>query len=59
MRRAMDGGKGIVPQRPGLMDAWLKVFDALVRILTFVRGRNVFVEYLASMSVKVEISIEK
>ncbi len=24
----MDGGKGLVPRRPGLMDAWLKVPDA-------------------------------
>jgi hypothetical protein len=41
------------------MDVWLKVLDMVVRALTFVRGRNVFVEYSASMSVKVEISIEK
>ncbi len=41
MRRAMDGGKGIAPRRPGLMDAWLKVLDVLVRVLTFGRGRVV------------------
>ena len=37
MRRAMDGGKGIAPRRSGLVDARLKVLDALVRILTFGR----------------------
>jgi len=41
MRRAMDGGKGVMPQRPGLTDAWLKVLDALARVLTFGRGRVV------------------
>ena len=41
MRRAMDGADGIVPRRPGLMDAWIRVLDALVRILTFGRGRVV------------------
>ena len=41
MRRAMNGGNGVVPRRPGLMGAWLKVLDALVRILTFGRGRVV------------------
>jgi len=41
MRMSMDGGNGVVPQRPGLIDAWLKVLDALVRVLTFGRGRVV------------------
>ena len=41
MRMAMDGGKGVVPRRPGLMDAWLKTLDVLVRVLTFGRGRVV------------------
>ena len=36
MRRAMDGGKGVVPRRPGVMDVWLKVLDVM-RILTFMR----------------------
>ena len=39
IRRAMDGGKGVMPRRPGLMDARLKVLDALTRVLTFGRGR--------------------
>jgi len=41
MRMSMDGGNGVVPRRPGLMDAWMRVLDALVRILTFGRGRVV------------------
>ena len=41
MRMSMDGGKGVAPQRPGLMDVWLKTLDALVRVLTFGRGRVV------------------
>ena len=41
MRRAMNGGNGVVPQRTGLMGAWLKVLDVVVRILTFGRGRVV------------------
>ena len=35
--RVSDGGKGIAPRRPELIDAWLNVLDVLVRILTFVR----------------------
>ena len=38
---SMDCGKGVVPRRPGLMDVWLKVLDALVLVLTFGRGRVV------------------
>lgn len=41
MRMSMDGGKGVAPRRPGLMDVWLKTLDVLVRILTFGRGRVV------------------
>ena len=41
MRRAMDEVSGVVPRRPGLMDAWLWVLDAVVRVLTFGRGRVV------------------
>ena len=41
MRRAMGETDGIVPRRPGLMDAWLRVLDAVVRVLTFGRGRVV------------------
>ena len=41
MRMSMDCGKGVVPRRPGLMDVWLKVLDAVVRVLTFGRGRVV------------------
>ena len=37
IRRAMDGGKGVMPQRPGLMGARLKILDALARVLTFGR----------------------
>ena len=37
IRRAMDGGKGVAPRRPGLMDARLKILDALARVLTFGR----------------------
>lgn len=40
MQLAMDGGKGVVPRRPGLMDAWIRVLDAVVRVLTFGRGRG-------------------
>ena len=31
----------VVPRRPGLMDAWIRVLDVFVRILTFGRGRVV------------------
>ena len=41
MRRAMGETGGVVPRRPGLMDAWLRVLDAVVRVLTFGRGRVV------------------
>ena len=41
MRMAMGGADGAVPQRPGLMDAWIRVLDVLVRVLTFGRGRVV------------------
>ena len=41
MRRAMDEANVVVPRRPGLMDAWLCVLDAVVRVLTFGRGRVV------------------
>ena len=41
MWRAMGGAKGVVPRRPGLMDAWIRVLDVLVRVLTFGRGRVV------------------
>ena len=41
MRRAMGGADGVVPRRPGVMDAWIRVLDVLVRVLTFGRGRVV------------------
>ena len=41
MRRAMGEASGVVPRRPGLLDAWLWVLDAVVRVLTFGRGRVV------------------
>ena len=41
MRRAMGEADGVVPRRPGLMDAWMRVLDAVVRLLTFGRGRVV------------------
>ena len=41
IRRAMGGADGVVPRRPGLMDAWIRVLDVLVRVLTFGRGRVV------------------
>ena len=41
MWRALGEAKGVVPRRPGLMDAWLCVLDAVVRVLTFGRGRVV------------------
>ena len=41
MRRAMGGADGVVPRRPGLMDAWIRVLDVLVMVLTFGRGRVV------------------
>ena len=41
MRRAMGGADEVVPRRPGLMDAWIRVLDVFVRILTFGRGRVV------------------
>jgi hypothetical protein len=33
----MDGGKGVAPRRPGVMDVWLKVLDVVVLVLTFGR----------------------
>ena len=41
MRRAMGEAGGVVPPRPGLIDAWIRVLDVVVRILTFGRGRVV------------------
>ena len=41
MRRAMGEADRVVPCRPGLMDAWICVLDAVVRVLTFGRGRVV------------------
>ena len=41
MRRAMGAANAVVPRRPGLMDAWIRVLDVLVRVLTFGRGRVV------------------
>ena len=41
MRRAMGGADGVVPRRLGLMDAWIRVLDVVVRVLTFGRGRVV------------------
>ena len=41
MRRAMGEAGGVVSRRPGLMDAWLRVLDVVVRVLTFGRGRVV------------------
>lgn len=41
IRRAMDGADGVVPRRPGVMDAWIRVLDVLVWVLTFGRGRVV------------------
>lgn len=41
MRQAMGGADGVVPRRPGLMDAWMRVLDVVVRVLTFGRGRVV------------------
>lgn len=41
IRRAMGGADEVVPRRPGVMDAWIRVLDVLVRILTFGRGRVV------------------
>ena len=41
MRKAMGGADGVVPRRPGLMDAWIRVLDVVVRVLTFGRGRVV------------------
>ena len=40
-RQAMDAASGVVPRRPGLMDAWIWVLNAVVRVLTFGRGRVV------------------
>ena len=37
----MGGADEVVPRRPGLMDAWIRVLDVVVRILTFGRGRVV------------------
>ena len=41
MMRAMGEAGGVVPRRPGLLDIWLRVLDAVVRVLTFGRGRVV------------------
>ena len=41
MRGAMGGADEVVPRRPGLMDAWIRVLDVFVRVLTFGRGRVV------------------
>ena len=41
MRRAMGEAGGVVPRRPGLMDAWIWGLDVVVRVLTFGRGRVV------------------
>ena len=41
MRMAMGEAKRVVPRRPGLMDAWIRGLDAVVRVLTFGRGRVV------------------
>ena len=41
MRKAMGEADGVVPQRPGVMDAWLRGLDVVVRVLTFGRGRVV------------------
>ena len=41
MRRAMGETVVVVPRRPGLMDAWIRVLDMLVRVLTFGHGREV------------------
>ncbi len=41
MRRAMGEASGVVPRRPGLLDVWLWVLDAVVRVLTFGHGRVV------------------
>ena len=41
IRRAMGGADGVVPRRPGLMDAWIRGLDVVVRLLTFGRGRVV------------------
>ena len=41
MWRAMGEANGIVPRRPGLMDAWMRVLDVFVRVLSFGRGRVV------------------
>ena len=40
MQPDLKGGC-VVPRRLGLMDAWLRVLDAVVRVLTFGRGRVV------------------
>lgn len=41
MRKAIGEAKEVMPRRPGLMDAWIWVLDALVRVFTFGRGRVV------------------
>ena len=41
IRRGLGGADEVVPRRPGLMDAWIRVLDVVVRILTFGRGRVV------------------
>ena len=38
MRRAIGEATDVVPRRPGLMDAWLCVLDAVVQVLTFGRS---------------------
>ena len=41
MRKAMGGADEVVPRRPVVMDAWLRVLDVVVRLLSFGRGRVV------------------
>ena len=41
MRMAMGEAGGVVPPRLGMMDAWIRVLDVVVRVLTFGRGRVV------------------
>jgi len=39
--RAMVEARGFVPRRLGLLDVWLRVLGAVVRVLTFGRWRVV------------------
>ena len=41
MCRATGEANGVVPCWPGVMDMWIWVLDAVVRVLTFGRGRVV------------------